>query len=103
MSDDPGLNRVDHLWHLRGTKDVFEKLGQVLFAGRWPHAVFSPWSDALADGRIEVIELGPMHHSGKLHYFDEEFIADDGRSYLQVTTDAVIAVLTGQPVKAITE
>lgn len=101
MSDDPGLNRVDHLWHLRGTKDVFEKLGQVLFAGRWPHAVFSPWSDALADGRIEVINLGPIHHNAKAHYFDELTIAPDGRSYLQVTTDAVIAVLTGAPVKTI--
>ncbi len=101
MSDDPGLNRVDHLWHLRGTKDVFEKLGQVLFAGRWPHAVFSPWSDALADGRIDVINLGPLHHNAKAHYFDESTIASDGRSYLQVTTDAVIAVLTGAPVKTI--
>jgi hypothetical protein len=101
MSDDPGLNRVDHLWHLRGSKDVFEKLGAVLFAGRWPHAVFSPWSDGVAEGRIEVIELGPMHHSVKQHYFDELTIASDGRSYLQVTTDAVVAVLTGQPVQVI--
>ena len=102
LSDDPGLNRVEHLWHLRGSKDVLEKLGGVMFAGRWPHAVFSPWGDALAAGRIDLIELGPMHHNGKRHYFDEKTIAEDGRSYLQVTTDAVIAVLTGQPVKAIT-
>lgn len=42
MSDDPGLNRVEQVWHLRGTKDIFEKLGGVMFAGRWPHAAFSP-------------------------------------------------------------
>jgi hypothetical protein len=101
MSDDPGLNQVDHLWHLRGSHDIFEKLGQVMFAGRWPHAVFSPWSDGVAEGRIEVIELGPMHHNAKQHYFDQKTPAPDGRTYLQVTTDAVIAVLTGQPVKTI--
>ncbi len=101
MSDDPGLARVNHLWHLRGSKDVFEKLGGVMFAGRWPRAAFSPWSDALAEGRIDIIELGPMHHNAKGHYFDTETVAPDGRTYLQVTIDAVVAVLTGRPVKTI--
>ncbi|MCC6495118.1 MAG: hypothetical protein IT193_02535 [Propionibacteriaceae bacterium] len=101
MSDDPGLARVNHLWHLRGSKDVFEKLGGVMFAGRWPRAAFSPWSDALAEGRIDVIELGPMQHNAKEHYFDTETVAPDGRTYLQVTIDAVVAVLTGRPVRTI--
>jgi pimeloyl-ACP methyl ester carboxylesterase len=101
MSDDPGLARVDHLWHLRGSKDVFEKLGGVMFAGRWPRAAFSPWSDALKDERIDIVELGPMHHNGKEHYFDTLTAAPDGRTYLQVTIDAVIAVLTNQRVKTI--
>ena len=101
MSDDPGLARVDQLWHLRGSEDVFEKLGGVMFAGRWPRAAFSPWSDALADGRIDIVELGPMHHNGKEHYFDTLSLAPDGRTYLKVTIDAVIAVLTKQPVKTI--
>ena len=104
MSDDPGLNRVEQVWHLRGTKDIFEKLGGVLFAGRWPHAVFSPWSDALAEGRIKIYDLGPMNHNGKAHYFDPNtFSAQDGRSYLQITIDAVVAVLTDQPVRTVTE
>jgi hypothetical protein len=103
MSDDPGLNRVEHLWHLRGTRDIFEKLGSVMFAGRWPGAKFSPWTRGLAEGRIEVIDLGPIHHNAKRHYFDTSTIAPDGRSYLQVTTDAVIAVLTGSPVRTIAE
>ncbi len=101
LSDDPGLSRVDHLWHLRGSKDVLEKLGGVLFPGRWPRAAFSTWRQGISDGRIEVIELGPMHHNGKRHYFDPHTVADDGRSYLQVTTDAVIACLTNQPVRTV--
>lgn len=101
MSDDPGLARVDHLWHLRGTRDVFEKLGGVMFAGRWPIARFSPWTDARDSGRLDVIDLGPMHHNAKQHYFDPKSLAPDGRTYLQVTIDAVVAVLTGQPVKTV--
>ena len=101
MSDDPGLARVDHLWHLRGSKDIFEKLGGVMFAGRWPRAVFSPWSDALKEGRIDIIDLGPMHHNAKEHYFDTKTVAPDGRTYLQVTIDAVVAVLSGNPVRTI--
>lgn len=99
LSDDPGLNRVEHLWHLKGTKDIFEKLGQLMFPGRWPHAAFSPWTKGLNDGRFKVIELGPLHHNGKRHYFDPNTLAPDGRSYLEVTTDAVIACLSGEPVR----
>lgn len=102
MSDDPGLNRVEQVWHLRGTKDIFEKLGGVMFAGRWPHAVFSPWSDALAQGRIAIYDLGPMNHNAKAHYFDPNtFSEQDGRSFLQITIDAVVAVLTDQPVRCV--
>ena len=101
LADDYGLDRVEHLWHLRGTKDPLEKLGGVLFAGRWPHAAFSPWTRALKENRLELIDLGPMQHNVKAHYFDPDTFAPDGRSYLQVTTDAVVAVLTGAPVKTI--
>ncbi|HOC12540.1 MAG TPA: hypothetical protein PKJ61_01495 [Propionicimonas sp.] len=101
MADDYGLDRIQKLWHLRGSKDPLEKLGGILFAGRWPHAVFSPWTNALKDGRIEIIDLGPMQHNVKDHYFDANSIAPDGRSYLQVTEDAIVAVLTGEPVKTV--
>lgn len=96
LSDDYGLDRLDHLYHLRGTKDPLEKLGGILFAGRWPKAVGSPWSRALKQGRITIIELGPMQHSVSRHYFDQETLGPDGRSYFQITLDAVVAVLSGK-------
>lgn len=101
MSDDYGLDRIEHVDHLRGTKDPFEKLGWIMFAGRWPIAVGSPWSRAMKEGRISVIDLGPMQHNAKAHYFDPNTFAPDGRSYVQVTSDAVVALLTGQEVKVI--
>lgn len=101
MSDDYGLDRIRKVWHLAGTKDPFQKMGGLLFAGRWPHAAFSPWTNAMKEGRIDLIDLGPMHHNAKEHYFDTKTVAPDGRTYLQVTIDAVVAVLTEQPVKTI--
>jgi len=72
-----------------------------MFAGRWPIAVGSPWSRAVKDGRITVIDIGPMQHNVKDHYFDPAAIAPDGRSYLQVTSDAVVALLNDNEVKVI--
>ncbi len=101
MSDDYGLDHISKLTHLRGTKDPLERLGWIIFAGRWPGAVGSPWSRARAQGRIDVIDLGPMHHNGKEHYFDPDTFGPDGRSFLQVSTDAIHAVLVGEPVRVI--
>ena len=101
MSDDYGLDRIRKVWHLAGSRDPLQKMGGVLFAGRWPHAAFSPWTKAMKEGRIDIIDLGPMRHNATEHYFDTKTLAPDGRTYLQVTIDAVIAVLTDQPVKTI--
>ncbi len=101
MADDYGLDRIEKLTHLRGSKDPLERLGWILFAGRWPGAIGSPWSRAMAEGRIDVVTLGPMQHNAKAHYFDAATFAPDGRSYLEVSTDAIHAVLVGQPVRVI--
>lgn len=101
LSDDIGLDRIDHLTHLYGTKDPLQRLGGILFAGRWPGAVGSPWTRAMKDGRITMVQLGPMQHNVTAHYFDHTTFAPDGRSYLQVSTEAIEAVLTGQPVKVV--
>lgn len=101
LADDYGLDRVSHVYHLRGAKDPFEKLAWVMFAGRWPTAVGSPWSRAKKEGRITVIDLGPMRHNAGKHYFDADTFGPDGRSYRQVTSDAVVALLNGQEVVVI--
>lgn len=101
MTDDIGLDRIQLLTHLRGTEDVFEKMGRRIFPGRWPGAIGSPWSRARAEGRIVEIDLGPIHHNDKEHYYDPDTYAPDGRSYLQISIDAIHSVLIGEPVKAI--
>ena len=72
LSDDTGLSNIYHLWHLYGTHDNLQALGQKLFAGRWPMFSQSPWNVALKQQKITLVELGPYHHNGKGNYFDME-------------------------------
>jgi hypothetical protein len=96
LSDDPGLLKVDHLWHLYGVADPLQALGSVFFAGRWPIMPQSPWNQAMADGRIEMICLGQYGHNGKGNYFDMITpVTNDkkGRTHGQKTLDTIVRIL----------
>jgi hypothetical protein len=94
MSDDRGLKNVTHLYQFYGDKDSVQGLGGKLFPGRWPIAKQSDWNRALAEQRITPMSLGPMTHNGKDNYFSWEARAPDGRTYAEVTLDAVTGALT---------
>jgi hypothetical protein len=96
LSDDPGLVKVDHLWHLYGVADPLQALGSVFFAGRWPIMPQSPWNQALGDGRIDMICLGQYGHNGKGNYFDMVTpLPKDkkGRTHGQKTLDTIVRLL----------
>ncbi|WP_298133268.1 hypothetical protein [Micropruina sp.] len=93
LSDDIALARIEHVWHLYGTKDFLQASGKLLFAGRWPIAKASPWNEALRDGKITMIELGPYNHNIKEHYFDYESKLPDGRSYAGKVVDTMADIL----------
>lgn len=96
LSDDIALGRVEHLWHLYGTRDFLQASGKVLFAGRWPISKASPWNEAVSDGKITMIELGPYNHNIKEHYFDYEAKLPDGRSYAGKVIDTMVDILEPQ-------
>ena len=96
LSDDPGLEKVDHLWHLYGVADPLQALGGVMFAGRWPIMPKSPWNTAMADGRIDMICLGQFTHNGEGNYFDMVTpVTNDkkGRTHGQKTLDTIVRIL----------
>ncbi len=96
LSDDIALARVEHVWHLYGTKDFLQASGKLLFAGRWPIAKASPWNEAMRDGKITMIELGPYNHNIKEHYFDYESKLPDGRTYAGKVIDTMVDILEPQ-------
>lgn len=99
LSDDPGLEKLTHLWHLYGVADPLQALGGVLYAGRWPLMPNSPWNNAMANGLIDIICLGYYTHNGKGNYFDMETkLPNDarGRSHGEKTIDTIEHILADQ-------
>jgi len=70
MSDDPGIDRIKHLYHLHGTKDPVQKIGAIAYAGRWPLLTYSPWNQAKAEDKITMMAVGPVTHNDPGGYFE---------------------------------
>ncbi|GAA4902587.1 hypothetical protein GCM10025789_21670 [Tessaracoccus lubricantis] len=94
FGDDPGLDRMRHVWHLTGTADHAHLLGTIAFPGRWPTAPMSPWGRAKREGRVSFHTIGPMGHDGTNGYYGRRAVDAEGRSHFELTRDAVVEILT---------
>lgn len=96
ISDDPGIASVTHLTHLQGSKDSFPSISKILYPGRWPISKHSAWNQAEHDGKITVIDPGPMKHTGRGDYFDRKETLPDGQSYLNKTVSVIATALSNE-------
>jgi hypothetical protein len=92
---DPGLLELEAFYHLVGRKDRLQTLGVIFFPGRWTMLPNSPWNQAKRKGIIHLISMGPVDHTGKHGYLDNQAKLPDGRSFLQQTVDIVVSIVTG--------
>jgi hypothetical protein len=91
LADDPGILEVEHLYHLSGSKDRTQHIGKVFYPGLWPIFPRSAPNLAHKQGRISVIDVGPMKHMGIGDYMSRSALLPDGRRYV----DKTIGVLVG--------
>lgn len=89
MASPRDLDGIDRIVHLRGRNDRVARFGAAFFPGRWPVVRWSTWNRAKADGRIDVVDLGAMDHTGRDGYLDDTSGPDPARSYLDVTVAAI--------------
>ncbi len=89
ISDDPGIKYVHLLTHFYGEKDSLQKIGKVLWSGRWPILKWSDWNQTLAQGRIRFVDLGPMAHNSHGGYYDIRVRLPDGRNFCEATSASV--------------
>lgn len=89
MSDDIGVKSIDKLYHLWGHLDPLQGLGEKLYAGRWKIFPQSEWNQAMAQGKIEFVDMGQMHHNGATNYFSWTAFTPDGRSHAIATIDKI--------------
>jgi hypothetical protein len=94
MADDPGFVNVRHLYHFHGQKDPVQSLGQILYAGRWPILPHSPWNKAKAEGKITMIDAGPITHQDPGGYFlQSEEEKEKGEHTQDRLIDAIVEII----------
>jgi hypothetical protein len=94
MASDPGVLRLEHLYHLHGAEDTVQRLG-LCFIGRWPIVKGSDWNQARAQHRITFVGMGPVAHNGPKGYFGPERLPD-GPSHLDQTVQTVVDLVRRQ-------
>lgn len=95
FGDDPALDHITHLWDIRGSRDIPRKVGPVAFPGRWPLSRGSSWHRAVADGRVTVLDGGPVVHDGRGSYFEGRVPGSDGVMPAERLLGHVVGALGG--------
>jgi hypothetical protein len=93
MNSSSSLATISALTHLYGSEDHQHELGDKIFPARWTLFSGSHWGQALAEGKIRRLCLGPMTHSGRNSYLDDTVKVADGRSFLAVTADTIAELI----------
>ncbi|MCB0117072.1 MAG: hypothetical protein KDD84_23390, partial [Caldilineaceae bacterium] len=89
FGSDLGLLAADHVFHLFGADDRPQRLGKILFPGRWPVFFYSAWNRAVRLGRYTEICLGHISHSGGTGYLTTSRKLADGETHLSATVQTI--------------
>lgn len=89
---DPSLLAADHTYHLYGRKDRIQHYGY-LAPGRWPFSVASDWNRARRQGKVTLVHMGDMDHTGRGGYLDHRQMLPDGRTFIDKTVNEVAAII----------
>ncbi|MGF1497108.1 MAG: CAAX protease [Elainellaceae cyanobacterium] len=95
ISGNCNVLKLEQLYHLVGDKDKVERIGPVMFPGRWPIFPLSYWNRAKRRGNISIFSMGPTAHQVPGGILDPDLMLPDGRSALQQTIDYIKAILRG--------
>jgi len=93
LDSDPGLRMVARLDHLVGDKDIMERIGRIVYPGRWPIARASAWNAARSTGVVEVKMLPGMAHNTPGGYMDPNARSVSGEAFPDLTARAIVGTL----------
>ncbi|MEM9091398.1 MAG: hypothetical protein AAGC93_22000 [Cyanobacteria bacterium P01_F01_bin.53] len=96
LSGDKGVALIDRLYHLKGDRDLLAQMGAMMFPKRWPLMAWSNWNLAKAEGRVQLISLGPVTHNGATGPIDPVSQLPNGQSHLSQTL-AIMMDILGEP------
>jgi predicted Abi (CAAX) family protease len=100
MSANNNFLKLEHLYHIIGEKDVVERVGPVMFPGRWKIFPLSYWNRGKRKGKITILSAGPVGHQVPGGYMDPKATLPDGRTHLQHTIEMILQILRGEALRA---
>lgn len=92
FASDPSLMAADHVYHLAGQNDSIHHFGY-LAPGRWPTSVASDWNRAKRQGRVTLVDMGEVGHTGRGGYLDHKRALPDGTAYMDKTVQALREII----------
>lgn len=100
MSANNNVLKLEHLYHIVGDKDTVERIGPILFPGRWQIFPLSYWNRGKRKGKITIFSAGSVGHQVPGGYMDPQATLPDGRSHLQQTIEMILQILRGEALRA---
>jgi hypothetical protein len=94
MCSDPGMDGLEHFYHLDGEKDWVPMMGTILYGGRWPFRKGSHWNRARDAGKLTYIPVEKVAHFGRKGYLDRATHLLDGRSYFDLTAAIIVDLVS---------
>lgn len=99
FSSDPGLVAAEHVYHIYGKLDGLHNFS-LLAPGRWSWMPASDWNRARRQGRVTLVDVGPIGHTGVTGYLDRMSELPDGTTYLERTVQVIKGIVRKHTPKA---
>jgi hypothetical protein len=91
FASDPSLEAADHVYYLYGQRDSVHTWG-LLAPGRWPMTA-SAWNRARRQGKVTMIDMGPVGHTGRGGYLDHKTTMPSGMYHVDYTVQVVTEIV----------
>lgn len=92
FASDPSLMAANHVYYVYGKKDAVHQWG-FLAPGRWSMTMASDWNRARRHGKVTMIDMGPMGHTGRGGYLDHKAQLSDGTFYVDKTVATIAGIV----------
>jgi hypothetical protein len=93
LDSDPGLRALSCMNHLVGEHDVMERIGRIVYPGRWPIARQSAWNVARRAGVVRIQRMPGMSHNTPGGYMDPGVRTTSGEVNPEVTARIIASIV----------
>lgn len=99
FSADRGLEKVERMIHVYGSKDTVQHIGVLVFPRRWRLMFLSSYNKLRRQGRVQARDIGKLTHNGPGGYLDAEAMHSEGVTLLDYSVEEIAKAIedVGKP------